>query len=371
MNHDRIAQALDASGVFLPDTDLDNDQQPEPDVGQYSPDAPAVGDGAPRGHIVWEAVTAPGDTATLRDARSARRDESPHRLDLQPRLLTNPGVDQGSWNEREYFDHWIPPWCKTDMIACMKQRARSLLSPLSASITWTNFEKTLGAAMVNAGNDSLEWRDLWSADDDLVFRHAPLGEFITRDVADAHRKFFTSLRGEELEASHPMKEAEEMVRRFNEHWERCFSPGWACVLDESSMIWTTDSNPAQVWRPNKPHPNCSEYRTVACMLPESVFWMELEYPALYSTKFTHVVREFDNVAFPYAQKMTALSLRASKSLWGSYRLLSKDSAFTSAIADAILLEQHKVYVRRWKARKPRCSSRLHVCMQAFTVVLKR
>ena len=51
-------------------------------------------------------------------------------------------------------------------------------------------------------------------------------------------------------------------------------------------------------------------------------------PKLYSDRYTNVKLEFDDVEFPMTQRTCALVMRATKSMWNTYRIVIHDAKFT-------------------------------------------
>lgn len=88
---------------------------------------------------------------------------------------------------------------------------------------------------------------------------------------------------------------------------------------------------SQGFHPNKPTPHSALYHTLACGICNSMPWFELLIPNNYAARFTHVVREFDDMVFLATPRTAALLLRATKGIWGSYRTVVMDSYFTGVV----------------------------------------
>ena len=83
--------------------------------------------------------------------------------------------------------------------------------------------------------------------------------------------------------------------------------------------------------PNKPTPHASLYHSIACALAKVIFWIELCIPKKYSSRFVFVEREFEDLLFAATEVTVALLMRATRSIWGSYREVLMDSYFTGVV----------------------------------------
>ena len=199
--------------------------------------------------MVWNAMSAPNDRSVVADHRRVLSSSNSSVQDMAPQMQLPVTTDVETMTEIDYFLHFVPkPWMLSEMIPAMNATAEAS-SDSGPRVTFEDIMVLLGVLMYYCAHPMETFRNLWSRTVEPTIRRTPhqTGEFISRSKCERLMRLFGCLLPAEREDDvHPIKGVLKMIEAFNEHFRRCFIPGWVTCLGESTLLTPAKTDPLKV-----------------------------------------------------------------------------------------------------------------------------